>query len=60
MKKCILAILFAIPSGLCWAIAGNLAVSNGGGFSFALDPGKHFEPISRSSAMTSRRLCRER
>ena len=44
MKKCILSILFAIPSGLCWATAGDLAVSNGGGFSFVSNSGCHFEP----------------
>ena len=45
MKNCFLALLIALASGLCLANAGDITVSNGGGFSFALDPGKHFEPI---------------
>ena len=44
MKKCILSILFAIPSGLCWSTTADLAVSNGGGFSFAPNSASHFEP----------------
>ena len=45
MKKCILSILFAIPSGLCWAAEGNLAASNGGRFAFVDRPENCFEPM---------------
>ena len=45
MKKRFFAFLIALASGLCWGIAENLAVSNGGGFSFAPNSGSHFEPM---------------
>ena len=44
MKELSLALFIACASGLCWATAGDLAVSNGGGFSFSPNSGSHFEP----------------
>jgi len=44
MEKRFLAFLIALASGLCWAITADLAVSNGGGFSFSPNSGSHFEP----------------
>ena len=44
MKELSLACFIAFASGLCWATAGDLAVSNGGGFSFVPNSGSHFEP----------------
>ena len=45
MKELSLALFIACASGLCWAITTDLAVSNGGGFSFASNSGSHFEPV---------------
>ena len=45
MKKRFLAFLLAFVSGLNSAIAEDIVVSNGGGFSLALNPGSHFEPM---------------
>ena len=44
MKELSLALFIACASGLCWAITADLAVSNGGGFSFSPNSGSHFEP----------------
>ena len=45
MKELSLAFFIACASGLCWAITADLAVSNGGGFSFSPNSGSHFEPV---------------
>ena len=44
MKELSLVLFIALASGLCWAITADLAVSNGGGFSFSPNSGSHFEP----------------
>ena len=45
MKRLFSAFLLAFAFGLRCAIAEDIVVSNGGGFSIARNPGSHFEPM---------------